>query len=151
MDMGYYWPTMEADALELVRRCQQCQFHGNLVHAPTVDLHSLSSPWPFHTWAFDLIGPITPASKEHVWILAATECFTKWVEAIPLKKATGLAVAKFLKENGICRFGVPRIILSDNGTPFVNKDVRKLTEKYCINHVKSTPYYPQGNGQPKSV
>lgn len=67
----------------------QCQFHGNGVHAPTVDLHSLSSPWPFHTWAFDLIGPITPASKEHVWILAATECFTKWVEAIPLKKATG--------------------------------------------------------------
>ena len=55
----------------------------------------------------------------------ATKYFTKWVEAIPLKKATSLAVANFIREHIICRFGIPHKIFTDNGTPFVNKDVRK--------------------------
>ncbi|OMO94091.1 reverse transcriptase [Corchorus capsularis] len=90
-------------------------------------------------------------SKGHIWILVATECFTKWVEAVPLKKATGPAVASFIKENVVCRFGIPRRIISDNGTPFVNKDVRKLLALYDIDHVKSTRYYPQGNGQAEAT
>lgn len=37
--------------------------------------------------------------------------------------------------------------LSDNGTPFLNSQVQQLCEEYQIDHVKSTPYYPQRNGQ----
>ena len=77
----------------------------------------------------------------------ATEYFTKWAEAIPQKKATGPAVANFIREHIICRFGIPHKIVTDNGTPFVNKDVWKLLDHRHIKHRKSTPYYPQGNGQ----
>ena len=49
-------------------------------------------------------------------------------------------------ENNITRFRIPRRLISDNGTPFVNKNVRSLLEKYCIKHKRSIPYYPQGNG-----
>ena len=70
-----------------------------------------------------MIGPINPPSKGHIWILVATEYFTKWVEAISLKKATDLAVANFIREHIIYRFGIPHKIVIDNGTPFVNKDV----------------------------
>ena len=48
-------------------------------------------------------------------------------------------------ENDITRFEIPKRLISDNGTPFVNKNVRSLSEKYCIKHKRSTPYYPQGN------
>ena len=58
----------------------------------------------------------------------ATEYFTKWVEAVPLRKATEGAVANFIKENIIVRFGVPHRIISDNGTPLVNSDVRRMLE-----------------------
>ncbi|GMP93460.1 hypothetical protein CsSME_00043281 [Camellia sinensis var. sinensis] len=149
--LGYYWPTMESDASHHVKRCQTCQKHGNLIHAPAVDLHSIRTPWPFHTWAFDLIGPISTSSKGYKWILAATELSTKWVEAIPLKNATGPVVANFIKENIICRFGVPNTILSDNGTPFINKYVKSLLETYQVKHHKSTPYYPKGNGQAEAT
>ena len=81
----------------------------------------------------------------------ATEYFTKWVKAIPLKKVIGLAVANFICEHIICRFGIPYKIVSDNGTPFVNKDVRKLLDYRHIKHRKSTPYYPQGNGQAEAT
>ncbi|XP_023910057.1 uncharacterized protein LOC112021723 [Quercus suber] len=92
------------------------------------------------------LGSINLPSKGHIWILVATEYFTKWVEAIPLKKATGPAVVNFIREHIICRFGIPHKILTDNGTPFVNKDVQKLWDHRHIKHCKPTPYYPQGNG-----
>ena len=64
-----------------------------------------------------------------------------------LKKAIGSSVANFLRENIICRFGVPNKIISNNDTTFLNKDVRHLTEWYSISHMISTPYYPKGNGR----
>ena len=81
----------------------------------------------------------------------ATEYFTKWVEAIPLRKAARGAVANFIKENIIVRFGMPHRIISDNGTPFINRDVRKMLEFYQVKHYWSSPYYPQGNGQAEAT
>ena len=107
----------------------------------------MATPWPFHTWGLDLIGPIGPASGGHIWILVATEYFTKWVEEIPLRKAIGVAMANFIQEHIITRFGIPYKLISENSTPFVNKDVREVLKHYRIKHRRSTPYYPQGNGQ----
>ena len=39
MRMGYYWPTMESDSSKYAKRCKKCQMHGNLIHAPTQELH----------------------------------------------------------------------------------------------------------------
>lgn len=73
---------MEADALSFVRKCQACQVHCNQIHAPTVELHSLSTHWPFHTWAFDLVKPTNPPSAGFNWIATTIETYTKWVEAM---------------------------------------------------------------------
>ena len=70
---------------------------------------------------------------------------------MPLRKATGGAVANFIEENIIMRFGVPHRIISDNGTPFVNNVMRKMLEFYQVKHHRSSPYYPQGNGQAKAT
>ena len=64
----------------------------------------MMAPWPFHTWGLDLIGLINLTSKGHIWIIVVTEYFTKWVEAITLKKATGPTVADFIRKHIICRF-----------------------------------------------
>ena len=93
------------------------------------------------------MGPVNPPSHGYIWILVATEYFTKWAEAVPLRKAIGEAVANFIKENIIVRFGVLHRIISDNGTLFVNSDVRKMLEFYQVKHHRSSPYYPQGNRQ----
>ena len=56
----------------------------------------------------DLIGKIHPASsKGHNFILVATDYFTKWVEAVLLKKAEQKDVIQFIKEQIIHRFGIP--------------------------------------------
>uniref|UniRef100_A0A2N9GDZ7 Integrase catalytic domain-containing protein n=1 Tax=Fagus sylvatica TaxID=28930 RepID=A0A2N9GDZ7_FAGSY len=151
LTLGYYWPTMKKDAADFVKTCHTCQVQANLIHTHPTSLQNMATPWPFHTWGLDLIGPINPASGGYIWILVATEYFTKWVEAIPLRKATGAAVANFIREHIITRFGIPYKLITDNGTPFINKDVREVLEHYRVKHRRSTPYYPQGNGQAKAT
>uniref|UniRef100_A0A2N9ENF4 Integrase catalytic domain-containing protein n=1 Tax=Fagus sylvatica TaxID=28930 RepID=A0A2N9ENF4_FAGSY len=151
LTLGYYWPTMKKDAADFVKTCHTCQVQANLIHTHPTSLQNMATPWPFHTWGLDLIGPINPASGGCIWILVATEYFTKWVEAIPLRKATGAAVSNFIREHIITRFGIPYKLITDNGTPFVNKDVREVLEHYRVKHRRSTPYYPQGNGQAEAT
>ncbi|CAL8992530.1 unnamed protein product [Prunus brigantina] len=129
---GYYWPEMKKQAAEL-------------------QSNYMRTPWPFHTWGLDLIGTIHPPSDGYIWILTATEYFTKWVEAIPLRKATGAAVSNFIREYIVCRFGIPYKMVTDNGTPFVNRQVSSTLSGYGIKHRRSTPYYPQGNGQAEAT
>ena len=81
----------------------------------------------------------------------AIKYFTKWAKVVPLRKASRGAVANFIKENIIMCFEVPYKIISDNGTPFVNKEVRKMLEFYQVKHHRSSPYYPQGNEQAKAT
>ncbi|MCI28117.1 hypothetical protein A2U01_0049317, partial [Trifolium medium] len=52
---GFYWPTMQSDAKEHVKRCDKCQRHGDMHLAPPVELKTLSSPWPFAWWGMDLL------------------------------------------------------------------------------------------------
>lgn len=115
-----------------------------------IDLHSIRTLWLFHSWAFDLIGPISPPSKRYKRILTTTGLSRKWVEAIPLKNVTRPVVANFIKEN-ISRFGVSKTILLDNDTPFINKHKKSLHETYQMKHHKSTPYYPKGNEQTEAT
>ena len=68
-----------------------------------------------------------------------------------MKKVTGAAMANFIREHIITQFGIFRRLISDNRTPFINKDMKNLTEAYHIKHGRSIPYYPQGNCQAKAT
>ncbi|XP_070037169.1 uncharacterized protein [Nicotiana tomentosiformis] len=37
--------------------------HGDLIHSPPYELHTMSAPWPFIVWGMDVIGPIEPAAS----------------------------------------------------------------------------------------
>lgn len=50
--------------------------------------------------------------------------YTQWVESIALKWASGAAIASFIQDNVLCRCGILKRVLSNNGTPFVNSCVR---------------------------
>jgi hypothetical protein len=64
----------------------------------------------------DMIGKINPpSSKGHQFILAVTDYFTKWVEAVPMKSVTSRNVINFVKEHVINRFGIPQTITTDGG------------------------------------
>nr|CAN75826.1 hypothetical protein VITISV_012550 [Vitis vinifera] len=72
-------------------------------------------------------------------ILVAIDYFTKWVEAASYAKLTYARVANFIRSHIICRYGVPRELISDRGAHFRVK-VETLLQKYGIQHHKSSAY-----------
>ena len=84
--------TMIEDCIKFVRKCYKCQIHGDIIHLPPVELHSISSPWPFSAWALDIIGEMhLTASNGHRFILVAVDYFTKKVKAKSYAKLGGKA------------------------------------------------------------
>jgi len=57
--LGYYWPTMIADAIKYAQRCKACQIHVDFIHQPPELLHMTVASWPFKEWRIDVIGPIS--------------------------------------------------------------------------------------------
>jgi hypothetical protein len=143
-----FWPTMLEDCFEYYKSCQDRQKFGNIQRVPASALNPIIKPWPFRGWGIDLIGQINPPSRKgHKFVLLATDYFTKWVEAIPLKKVTSENMVEFVKEHIIYRFGIPQTITTDQGAQFVSSEFREFAESMGIKLFNYSPYYAQANGQ----
>jgi len=144
--VGYFWLTMENDCCVHVRKCHKCQLYADNVNVSPTNLNVLTAPWPFSMWGIDIIGAIEPkASNEHRFILVAIDYFTKWVEAASYANVTSKVIAKFIRRDLICRYGLPSKIITDNDTNLNNKVMTELCEKFKIHHHNS-PYRPKMNG-----
>ena len=145
---GYYWPTMLEDCFKYYKGCQACQRFGEIQIVPASVMNHIIKPWPFRGWAMDMIGQINPSSsKGHQWVLAATDYFTKWVEAVPMRSVASRDVISFVKEHIIHRFGIPQTITTDGGSVFISEEFRKFADDMGIKLIRSSPYYAQANGQ----
>ncbi|KAL0305362.1 UNVERIFIED_CONTAM: hypothetical protein Sangu_3035800 [Sesamum angustifolium] len=91
---------------------------ANLIHQPPMLLHHTVASWPFDAWGLVVVGPLTKSSGGHLYILAATDYFSKWVEAVPLKEVNKENVADFIHTHIIYRYGVPRYIITEMRNPF---------------------------------
>ena len=56
MRAGYFWPTMQQDVTDFVKRCDKCQRYGNVQRVLGEKMATISSPWPFAQWGIDIMG-----------------------------------------------------------------------------------------------
>ncbi|KAI5314006.1 hypothetical protein L3X38_043182 [Prunus dulcis] len=97
--------------------------------------------------AIDLVGPLPPSPAKKEMMIVATDYFTKWIEAEALSSTKEADVERFIWRNIICRFGCPQLLVTDNCSQFIGKQITAFFAKYKIKQHLSTPRYPQGNGQ----
>lgn len=94
---GSYWPTLLKDAHAHARKCQICQFGAGREKKAAVPLQPVTIDRPFQQWGIDVIGEINPhSSKQHKYIITATDYFTRWTEAIPATQVNDKVVIQFL-------------------------------------------------------
>jgi len=70
----------------------------------------------------------------------------RWDEAVPVKYCTSKMVMQFIFENIITRFSCPKVLMSYQGSNFLNDSIQQLTQDLMIHHQKRFPYHPQDNG-----
>ncbi|XP_073317252.1 uncharacterized protein [Primulina huaijiensis] len=146
LQCGFYWPSLFKDTHLFCKSCENCQKMGSISKRNMMPLNPIIIIEIFDSWGIDFMGPF-PLSFGYTYILVAVDYVSKWIEAIACRTNDHKVVIKFLKENIFSRFGIPRAIISDGGSHFINKSFSSLLRKYGITHKVSTPYHPQSNGQ----
>jgi transposase InsO family protein len=117
---GFYWPTAVADASEIVRTCEGCQFYASKTNLPAHALQTIPVMWPFAVWGLDIVGPLRKAPGGLTHLLVAIDKFSKWVEVRPITNVREEQVMTFFTDI-IYRFGVPNSIITDNGSQFTGR------------------------------
>ena len=73
--------------------------------------------------------------------------FTKWVEVEALATITEKNMRNFVWRNIIYRYGILRVLVSDNGKQFNNNSFKDFCLQLGIKNHYSSPAHPQANGQ----
>ena len=144
---GYCWPTMLKDAQAYVKTCDKCQRFSNLIRQPSEELTPMMAPWPFAQWGLDIMGPFLTAIRQLKFLVVGIDYFTKWVEAEALATIMEKNIRSFVWRNIICRYGIPMVLVSDNGKQLDNNAFRDFCSELGIKNHYSSPAHPQANGQ----
>ena len=85
------------------------------------------------------MGPF-PSSNGNKYIFVAVDYVSKWVEAISTPTNDARVVAKFFKRVIFPRFGIPRVLISDAGSHFIEKKFEAMLKKYGVLHRVALAY-----------
>ena len=109
---------MQKDTIAYVKACDKCQRFGNLIWQPTEELTPITASWPFVQWGLDIMCPFLIAIQQLKFLVIDIDYFTKWVEAEALATIMEKNVRSFVWRNIIYRYGIPRVLVSNNGKQF---------------------------------
>ena len=133
---------MLKDTTELVKSCKICQENAKISHLPSEPLTLIISPWPFQQWGLDILGPLSIGRGQCKFAIVEVDYFTKCAEAELLATITEQKVRNFIWRSIICRFGVPKALVSDNEKQFYNPKFRDFCAELGIKNYYSSPAHP---------
>jgi hypothetical protein len=87
----------------------------------------------FHRVAMDITGPLPKTNLGNKYILVAIDHYSKWCEAKAVADHGAKTAARFLEDDIICRYGVPKFVLTDNGGEWV-VEFEVMCKDYSIQH-----------------
>ncbi|KAL0446306.1 UNVERIFIED_CONTAM: hypothetical protein Slati_1758500 [Sesamum latifolium] len=137
------------DAIDSIRKCEQCHISGLLlrrIHVPAEPFKALSAPCIFVKYGMDIVGLFPAAQGQRKFLLVEEDYYRKWVEVESLTKITETEVLKFMWENIVCRYGIPSQIIFDNGRQFQGWKIQDWCADLSIQQRFTTVAYPQANG-----
>ena len=144
----WWWPNMKEDIQNWIRNCPQCQLGANADrnthHAP---MKPLDVPEPFARWHLDFMGELPKTINGNRWILVAVDYATNWTITRALPDATGQAIADFIYEEIVMRFGCPIEILTDRGSNFMSKVLNFYLGRVKIHHKATSAFHPRSNSK----
>lgn len=143
----YFWPGLSNDVKQFVKNCHQCQYHKHsnkhIKQPLTITSTAHSS---FEKISLDIMGPLDVDDYNNKYILTLQCDLTKFVEAYPLPSKDSVTVAQSFTNNFIMRYGIPREILTDQGTEFMSSVMSEICSLLHIKKLNSTAYHHETVG-----
>ncbi|XP_063900178.1 uncharacterized protein K02A2.6-like [Zophobas morio] len=135
----FWWPKLDEDIEKVAKSCRAC------IMTSDDPQKAIPTPWnkatrPWQRVHIDYLGPIN--GKYYFLMLDA---FSKWPEIYEVPNITADTTIRKLRET-FCRWGIPELIVSDNGTQLVSRDCEQFLRNNGVHHVTIAPYHPASNG-----
>ena len=130
---------MDAAIEDAVKQCQVCQ--ETRPSPPPAPLHPWE--WPSEPWSrlhLDFAGPFLGCMH-----LIIVDAHSKWIDIHPMQSITSSNTIEKLRIV-FATYGIPRKIVTDNGTSFTSSEFQEFMRSNGIVHIKSAPYHPSTNG-----
>ncbi|XP_054259680.1 uncharacterized protein K02A2.6-like [Macrosteles quadrilineatus] len=134
------WKNIDRDIEQLAKSCKQCRLKQN---EPRKEQNH---PWlapqgPWERLHIDFAGPM-----QGQWYFIIVDAFTKWIEVIPTKNTSTEFCTRELRKL-FATFGLPMILVSDNGSQFTSSVFEQFLSENGVLHKTTAPYHPSSNGQ----
>ena len=133
-----WWPGISQDISNMIENCNPCCKNFQIRSEPMI-----SSVLPQHPW--EKIGTDLFELKGNSYLLLV-DYFSRFIEVVKLSSTTTKSVVAAMKPI-FARYGIPEIVVSDNGPQYSSQEFQNFAENYDFKHITSSPYHPQGNGE----
>ncbi len=142
----FFWHDRIVLVKKFVKVCDRCQLAkqtGNM-RSRVEGMKDTPMCELFNRMALDITRPLLETFSGNKYVLVAINHYSKWCETRHVKENDVVIIARFLEEEIICRFGVPKYIFT-NGSEWM-KEFDALCQDYSIINQFTTPAWPQCNG-----
>ena len=134
---------MNSDIKEAVAKCDVCAEYQASNPQQPLQTHKI----PDRPWSRLAADLFTLHSKDYIVLV---DYYSDFVEVSPLKQTTSSAIIKFMRVQ-FSRYGIPDILVSDNGPQFASREFAEFAKQWEFQHVTSSPYHPKSNGKAESA
>lgn len=144
----FWWPRMAKSLREYLNSCvlcQQCKPHRPIRHRLMIPTPVPKAP--FEIISIDYLVNLPDTPRGHSSILVVIDHFTKFMVAIPVPDNTASVAANAILSSVVAQFGLPSLIVSDQGRAFDSKLFKLLLEALGIQQRLSTPHHSTGHAQ----
>ena len=90
--------------------------------------------------------PFKVSTSQKKFLILAIDHFTKWIEVEAISTTTEARIQHFFWKEVICRFGIPHILIMDNGKQFDNEKFKTFCFELGIKLRFTSVAHPQTNG-----
>ena len=142
----YRWKGMKKDVQKYIRKCVKCQKNKSCRKIMMPMVITDTPDRPFRKVYMDMVGPVPETASGHKLILSIQDDFSKYMICAPMADGEAHTVARTFVGEWIAKFGVPSVIISDNGSNFISKVFSDTCKILGIRKLHTTPYHPQSNG-----
>lgn len=142
----YYWPSIKEDAGLYIGKCEICR----TTKATNLNQHPPMGEYrdpiePFRMIAMDYIGPYPTSKNGNKFLLVVVDLFSKYVIIKAIRKSSAKITIDRIKKEVFLKFGVPEIIISDNGPQLTSKTFMDFLAEHGVKHWLTAFYHPQAN------
>ena len=142
----YFWPSMVDDVATWIKCCKSCQAVKTPVRAPA-PLQRMPIPSiPFEIVGIDATGPFNVTSRGNRYIIVVCDYLTRYVETFAVPEQSTKEIIQPFIDKVILRHGAPKVLISDNGSPFVSEVAKAVYDVLQIDKRQTSTYHPQTNG-----